>query len=148
MVYPTDEDPQDKVLVKAFNDQLKEQKHGQNMSDRIASRNRGTLPKTIYDFINQIVGEVTTLQHHQGNAAQWADEGRERHRGGNDDKGRGDRHDRHGAHASRQDQGRKGKPHIECNCCGGQGHTWKERRNYKHELFNPKVPHNFDGRRG
>ena len=94
MIYPTDEDPQDKVLVKAFNDQLKEQKHGQNMSDRIASRNRGTLPKTIYDFINQIVGEVTTLQHHQGNAAQWADEGRKRHRGGYVDKGRGYRQDR------------------------------------------------------
>ena len=56
MIYPTDEDPQDKVLVKAFNDRLKEQEHGQNMSDRIASRNRGTLPRTIYDFINQIVG--------------------------------------------------------------------------------------------
>ena len=40
MIYPTDEDPQDKVLVKAFNDRLKEQEHGQNMSDRIASRNR------------------------------------------------------------------------------------------------------------
>ena len=40
-------------------------------------RNRGTLPMSIYDFINQIVGEVTTLQHHQGNAAQWADEGRD-----------------------------------------------------------------------
>ena len=86
MVYPTDEDPQDKVLVEAINDRLKEQKHGQNMSDRITSRNRGTLPKTIYDFINQIVGEVTTLQHHQGNAARWADEGRERHRGGYDKK--------------------------------------------------------------
>ena len=35
------------------------------MSDRITSRNRETLPKTIYDFINQIVGEVTTLQHRQ-----------------------------------------------------------------------------------
>ena len=124
MVYPTDEDPQEKVLVMAFNDRLKEQKHGQNMSDRIASRNRGTLPKTIYDFINQIVGEVTTLQHYQGNAAQWADEGRERHRGGYDDKGRGDRQDRHGANSSRPDQGRKGKPHVECNGCGGQGHTW------------------------
>ena len=143
MVYPTDEDPQDKVLVKAFNDRLKEQKHGKNMSDRIASRNRGTLPKTIYDFINQIVGEVTTLQHHQGNAAQWNDEGRERHRGGYDNKGRGDRQDRHGEHSSRPDQGRKGKPHVECNGCGGQGHTWKECRNYKHELFNPKehVPY-------
>ena len=152
MVYPTDEDPQDKVLVKAFNDRLKEQKHGKNMSDRIASRNRGTLPKTIYDFINQIVGEVTTLQHHQGNAAQWENEGRERNRGAYDDKGRGDHKDRYKTHSSRPDQGRKGKPHVECNGCGGQGHTWKECRNYKHELFNPEgtrtVPHNFDGRRG
>ena len=78
MVYPIDEEPQDKVLVKAFN----------ALSDRIASRNRGTLPKTIYDFINQIVGEITTLQHHQGNAAQWADERRERHRGEHDKIGK------------------------------------------------------------
>ena len=141
-VYPTDEDPQG-----AFNDRLKEQKHGQNIYDRIASRNRGTLPKTIYDFINQIVGEVTTLQHHQGNAAQWAEEGRERHHGEHYERGHRDRdrQDRHGAHSSRQEHGRKGKHHVECNGCGGQGHTWKECRNYKHELLNPKehVPYHI-----
>ena len=136
-VYPTDEDPQG-----AFNDRLKEQKHGQNIYDRIASRNRGTLPKTIYDFINQIVGEVTTLQHHQGNAAQWAEEGRERHHG---------EHYERGHRSARSTRGTLFAPgpwaeeKTSRKVQWLRRHTWKECRNYEHEMFNPKehVPYHI-----
>ena len=64
---------------------------------------------------------------------------------GNTTRGDTYRQDRHGAHSSRQGHGRKRKPHVKCNGCGSQGHTWKECRNYKHELLNPNehVPYHI-----
>ena len=108
------------------------------MSDRIAYRNRGTLPKTIYDFMNQILGDTIIRAMLLNGLMNDASDivGNMTIRDAEIDR-----------ISSRQEYRQKGKSHLEFNngCSGGQVHTWKECRNHKHKLLSPKdyVPYHI-----